>query len=121
MVQGEAVSGPFTAGTQVWHQSRGPDRRAITGGAEFQSRPTGAVCSVQRAAQKGGPDVIFDKTGDRIGGERLEQVVTVKSGEKDRLFRLPALADYVSIRTVPMRIMTVLEDWESSGSQEVSD
>ena len=65
--------------------------------------------------------MIFDKTGDRIGGERLEQVVTVKSGEKDRLFRLPALADCASIPTVPMRIMTALEDWESSSSQEVSD
>ncbi len=65
--------------------------------------------------------MIFDKTGDRIGGERLEQAVTVKSGEKDRLFRLPALADCASVRTVPMRIMTVLEEWEGSGSQEVSD
>ena len=65
--------------------------------------------------------MIFDKTGDRRGGERLEQVVTVKSGEKNRLFRLPALADCASIRTVPMRLMTVLEDWESSGSQRVSD
>ena len=48
-------------------------------------------------------------------------MTTVKSGEKNRLFRLPALVDCASVPTVPMRIMTVLEDWESSGSQRVSD
>jgi adenine-specific DNA methylase len=51
----------------------------------------------QLAAQRGGADVILDDTGERIGGARLLAVVTLKSGEQGRRYRLAAARDYEAV------------------------
>ena len=48
----------------------------------------------QLSSQRGGADVIFDETGERIGGARLLAIVTLKPGEQGRQYRLPAARDY---------------------------
>lgn len=51
----------------------------------------------QLAAQRGGPDAIFDKTGRRIGGARLLAVVALEVEERGRRYRLPTDADYGAV------------------------
>src|SRR5712692_8244440 len=51
----------------------------------------------QLREQRGGADVIFDEQGNRIGGARLLAVVTLKSGEQGRQYRLPTERDYHAV------------------------
>jgi putative DNA methylase len=48
----------------------------------------------QLVLQCGGGDTIFDPEGKRVGGARLLAVVTLKSGELGRQYRLPTSRDY---------------------------
>jgi putative DNA methylase len=52
----------------------------------------------QLAAQRGGADVLFDAKGQRTGGARILAVVTLRSGEQGRHFRLPTERDYDAVR-----------------------
>jgi adenine-specific DNA methylase len=52
----------------------------------------------QLCAQHGGADAIFDDNGQRIGGARLQAVVTLKKGEQGRQYRLAADRDYAAVR-----------------------
>jgi len=51
----------------------------------------------QLAAQRGGADVIFNKTGSRIGGARLLAVATLEPGGQGRHYRLPIAQDYDAV------------------------
>lgn len=48
----------------------------------------------QLKSQRGGADVVFDRSGKRIGGSRLLAVVTVRPGEKGKQYRLQMDNDY---------------------------
>jgi hypothetical protein len=58
----------------------------------------------QLCAQRGGADVIFDDNGQRIGGARLQAVVTLKEGEQGRQYRLAADRDYAAVRKAGERL-----------------
>ena len=47
--------------------------------------------------QRGGANAIFDGKGTRIGGARLLAVVTLRSGEQGRNYRLPRPKDYEAV------------------------
>jgi hypothetical protein len=51
----------------------------------------------QLREQRGGADVVFDARGNRVGGARLLAVVTSKSGETGRRYRLPNTSDYAAV------------------------
>jgi len=58
----------------------------------------------QLCAQRGGADAIFDGKGQRIGGARLQAVVTLKEGEQGRQYRLAADRDYAAVRKAGERL-----------------
>lgn len=70
---------------------------------------------VQLAAHKGGADVVFDGEGRRVGGARMIAVVTLRSGQKGRHYRLPIDEDYVVVREAQERVARILNDWECGG------
>ena len=78
--------------------------------------PPGRV-RAQLAAERGGADAIFDKGGNRTGGARMTAVVTLRSGEKGRHYRLPTVADYAAVRRAQTRVTDILEEWERGGRQ----
>jgi putative DNA methylase len=49
---------------------------------------------IQLREQRGGGDVIFDQIGNRVGGARLQAVVTLKTESQGRNYRLPIKKDY---------------------------
>ena len=51
----------------------------------------------QLAAQRGGADVQFDASGNRIGGARLLAVVMVRNNTTGRFYRLPTSEDYAAV------------------------
>ena len=51
----------------------------------------------QLAAQHGGPDVLFDSKGNRIGGARLLAVVTVHPNRAKRVYRPAKESDYIPL------------------------
>ena len=69
----------------------------------------------QLAAERGGADVIFDAEGRRTGGARMTAVVTIKSGEAGRHYRLPTNADYAAARRAHERVSQYLIEWEKEG------
>ena len=72
---------------------------------------------MQLVAQSGGADVIFDDDGRRTGGARMTAVVTLKSGQKGRHYRLPTDADYVAVRKAQERLADILREWELGEKQ----
>ena len=73
----------------------------------------------QLAAQRGGADAVFDSNGNRTGGARMTAVVTLKSGQPGRHYRLPTNADYAAVRLAQERIANIIEEWERGGKQEL--
>jgi len=71
----------------------------------------------QLTAQRGGADVVFDAQGHRTGGARMLAVVTLRSGEQGRHYRLPVKRDYEAVRTAQERIAAILGKWERGGKQ----
>ena len=70
----------------------------VSNGTVVRARATCVCCKAvlppervrsQLAAQKGGADVVFDAQGNRTGGARMTAVVTLRTGEKGRHYRLP--------------------------------
>ena len=74
-------------------------------------------CGRNLQSQKGGADVIFDTEGNRTGGARMTAVVTLRSDEKGRHYRLPRDADYEAVRKAQERVVQALEKWERGGKQ----
>ncbi len=73
----------------------------------------------QLVEQRGGADVIFDQAGRRIGGSRLLAVVTLRSGERGRHYRLPEERDYAAVKKAQERLAQLIDDWEQSGKKEL--
>ena len=71
----------------------------------------------QLSEQRGGADAAFDDAGRRVGGARLTAVVTLRSGETGRHYRLPTDADYAAARAAKHRLAGILDDWERGGKQ----
>ena len=71
----------------------------------------------QLTAHKGGGDVIFNNEGLRIGGARMTAVVTLRPGQKGRVYRLPTEEDYVAVREAQKRVARILNDWELGGKK----
>jgi adenine-specific DNA methylase len=71
----------------------------------------------QLAVQRGGADVVFDAQGRRKGGARLLAVVTLRSGETGRHYRLPTMRDYDAVHQAQARIAKMLDEWEHGGRQ----
>jgi putative DNA methylase len=59
---------------------------------------------IQLGAQRGGADVIFDANGKRVGGARLLAIVSTRSGEQGRRYRLATDRDYQVIFTAAKRL-----------------
>ena len=100
----------------------------VAGGTVARARATCLCCQSvlppervrsQLAAQRGGADVIFDEQGHRIGGARMTAVVTLKSGQPGRHYRLATDADYAAVRRAQERITSILDAWERDGRQRL--
>ena len=100
--------------------------KEVRGGTVTRARATCLCCGAvlppervraQLAAERGGADVIFDEGGRRTGGARMTAVVTIKSGQTGRHYRLPTDADYAAVRKAQERVAQVLAEWERDGKQ----
>ena len=100
--------------------------KEVRGGTVARARATCLCCGAvlppervraQLAAERGGADVIFDAEGQRTGGARMTAVVTIKSGQAGRHYRLPTDADYAAVRKAQERVARVMEEWERGGKQ----
>jgi hypothetical protein len=58
----------------------------------------------QLVGQHGGANVIFDEKGNRIGGACLLVVVTTKSNETGRKYRLPTKMDYEEVLSAQQKL-----------------
>ena len=94
----------------------------VRGGTVARARATCLCCGAvlppervraQLADQRGGADVVFDAEGRRTGGARMTAVVTVKSGQAGRHYRLPSDPDYKAVREAQERVAQILDEWES--------
>ncbi|MCY3783980.1 MAG: DUF1156 domain-containing protein [Chloroflexi bacterium] len=100
----------------------------VPGGTVARARATclccGAVLAPERvraqlASQRGGTDTVFDAEGNRIGGARMTAVVTLRSSERGRRYRLPTHTDYAAVRSAQKRVESLLVEWERSGQQSL--
>jgi adenine-specific DNA methylase len=76
---------------------------------------------VQLREQRGGADVVFDEKGNRVGGARLLAVVTLKSGEQGRQYRLPAERDYHAVWKATKELEKVASTKLPNGLSPVPD
>jgi adenine-specific DNA methylase len=75
----------------------------------------------QLASQRGGGDVIFHSTGQRIGGARLLAVVTLKPGEQGRRYRLAAACDYEAVRKATKAVDDLAPSFLTDGLSQLPD
>jgi adenine-specific DNA methylase len=66
----------------------------------------------QLAAQRGGADVVFDESGQRVGGALLLAVVTVRPGDPGRHYRTSLPRDYVTIKKAQLKAVAIIDDWK---------
>ncbi|MHB1011999.1 MAG: DUF1156 domain-containing protein [Desulfobacteria bacterium] len=90
--------------------------------AKATCRACGAVLPSERvreqlSAQCGGADVLFDSRGRRAGGARILTVVSLRSGEQGRHYRLPTERDYEAVRKAQERLTVILGKWEHDGKK----
>lgn len=69
----------------------------------------------QLAEQSGGADAVFESKGKRVGGARMLAVVTLRTGETGRHYRLPTDADYYAVFKARERLRNILDEWEHDG------
>jgi adenine-specific DNA methylase len=102
----------------------------VRGGTVSRAKATCLSCNTvlgpdrvraQLAAQRGGADVIFDDKGNRTGGARLLTVVTLKSDEQGRQFRLPAARDYQAAWRARRRLEEIAATTSAGGFSPVPD
>ena len=103
--------------------------RGVPAGTVTRAKATCLCCGVvlppervraQLAAERGGADVVFDEDGNRVGGALMTAVVTLRSDERGRRYRLPTDADYAAVRRAQMRVTEILDAWERDGRQGLS-
>lgn len=78
----------------------------VPSGTVSRAKATCPCCNVvlvpervraQLSEQRGGADVRFERSGNRLGGARMLAVVTLKPGEQGRMHRLPNDRDYEAV------------------------
>ena len=98
----------------------------VINGTVSRARATCLCCRVvlpaervrsQLTAQRGGADTVFDEQGNRVGGARMTAVVTVKTGQQGRQYRLPTDSDYAAVCLAQEWIDGIIEQWERDGRQ----
>jgi len=98
----------------------------IPGGTVTRAKGTCIACGAvlppdrvraQLAALRGGADTIFDGKGRRTGGARMLAVVTLRTGETGRHYRLPDDRDYAAVWRAQERIAQILQNWDRGGKQ----
>ncbi len=75
----------------------------------------------QLREQHGGAEVLFDGKGMRNGGARLLSIVTLKTGEQGRLYRMPTDADYNAIRKIKEQLSKIEEQQLLNGLSPIPD
>ncbi len=75
----------------------------------------------QLAAQRGGADVIFDKKGCRVGGARLMAVVTLRSDQLGRGYRLAKDSDYQAVFLAQRQVSLLQSAGTETGASLVPD
>lgn len=69
----------------------------------------------QLAEQKGGADVIFDRSGRRTGGAQLLAVAVLRPGESGRAYRLATERDYQAVFRAQEQVRGMLAEWDKGG------
>lgn len=78
----------------------------VANGTVSRAKATCPCCNVvlspervraQLSEQRGGADAKFDRSGSRVGSARMLAVVTLRTGEQGRLYRLPKDRDYEAV------------------------
>lgn len=100
----------------------------VPGGTVSRAKASCPSCGVvmppervrsQLSEQRGGADVIFDREGRRIGGARMLAIVSLRSGEPGRHYRLPTEVDYRAVWNAQQQLGRILDEWERNGQQEL--
>lgn len=100
----------------------------VPGGTVSRAKASCPSCGVvmppervrsQLSEQRGGADVIFDREGRRIGGARMLAIVSLRSGEPGRHYRLPTGVDYRAVWNAQQQLGRILDEWERNGQQEL--
>lgn len=71
----------------------------------------------QLSEQRGGADVLFDSSGNRIGGARMLAVVTLGPDRQRRDFRLATEHDYRTVWQAERQLRVLIESWEREGKK----
>lgn len=69
----------------------------------------------QLSSVRGGADVLFDRSGRRIGGAIMTAVVTLRKEETGRHYRLPTSKDYAAVRKAQEHEAEALREWVRGG------
>lgn len=102
----------------------------VRGGTVTRAKATCLCCETvlspdrvraQLREQRGGAEIIFDESGNHCGGARLLAVVTLKTGEHGRRYRLPESRDYQALRKASNRITEISENKLSNGDSAIPD
>lgn len=119
----KAVEGPPTVEFEIFEPKSDSE---VAKGTVSRARAACLCCGTilppervraQLTEQRGGADVIFDQKGRRIGGARLLAVVTLRSDERGRHYRLPDERDYTAVKKAKERLDQILDDWGKGGKQ----
>ena len=137
VIQSNAIGGPVTFRIAHGHGSENAQPGfAQLFGTKARGNNANTVCpccgailsgnqknprtAIEMSAQRGGANVVFDETGNRIGGAWLFAVVTVQPGETGRRFRLADASDYAAIRRAQERMVAINRECESGAGDVVS-
>jgi adenine-specific DNA methylase len=102
----------------------------VPAGTVNRAKPTCLCCGMvlspervrsQLVAQRGGADVIFNELGNHIGGARLLAVVTLKSDEQGRHYRLPNGEDYKVVWKAKKRLEKIINEPLINGLRPIPD
>jgi putative DNA methylase len=102
----------------------------VSNGTVNRAKATCVCCNIvlppdrvraQLREQRGGADAIFNKVAARGGGALLLVVVTLKTGEQGRLYRLPTSQDYSTVWKARKRLEGEASKKLPNGSSPVPD
>jgi len=100
------------------------NEKEVPGGSVSRAKASCFCCSAvlradrvraQLSEQRGGADVILDKSGKRIGGATLLAVVSIRRGEEGRKYRLPSAEDYKIFAKVFEKLQAESDESAKSG------
>jgi adenine-specific DNA methylase len=107
-----------------------PMEKDVRAGTVTRAKATCLCCNTvlppervrsQLYEQQGGANVLFDEKGNRTGGARMLAVVTLRSGDQGRHYRLPTDVDYQSIWKVTGRLNEISRETLPGGLRSFPD